>query len=400
LINTTISNILAQILQLLPIQARLDLSTILSTLNLNGLAGNFSQTVQGILANLLGSILGGSPRTVQALKMEAEGKILDQLSQLGSTLTDLLGNVIATLIGSVNIGKRALDISGIVQAAFEAIKPILMNLLNQAVGTILNGKRDLLGTIVNVLGLGNVWTVIQSLGSSVVAQITAIGTQLLFAGQQIWAQAQPVLNQLVSDLINHAGDATTIVSQAVATLSQLLAQGGKRDILGTIVNVLGLGNVWTTIQALGSSVVAQFTAIGTQLLFAGQQILSQAKPILNQLVSDLVNHAGDATTIVAQAVATLNQLLAQGGKRDLLGTIVNVLGLGNVWTTIQALGSSVVAQITAIGTQLLFAGQQILSQAKPILNQLVSDLVNHAGDATTIVAQAVATLNQLLAQGK
>jgi hypothetical protein len=121
---------------------------------------------------------------------------------------------------------------------------------------------------------------------------------------------------------------------------------------------------------------------------------------LNQLVSDLFNHAGDATTIVAQAVATLNQILAGSGKRDLLGTIVNVLGLGNVWSTIQALGSSVVAQVTAIGTQLLFAGQQIWAQAQPVLNQLVSDLFNHAGDATTIVAQAVATLNQILAQGK
>ena len=50
-------------------------------------------------------------------------------------------------------------------------------------------------------------------------------------------------------------------------------------------------------------------AIGSQLLFAGTQALNNAKPILTKLVSDLTNHVGDASTIVAQAIASLTQVV-------------------------------------------------------------------------------------------
>ncbi len=83
-------------------------------------------------------------------------------------------------------------------------------------------QKDLVSTIVSSLGLDQVWSTITSLGSSVYLQFVQIGTQLLFAGQQIWAQAQVILNQLKDDLINHTGDAVTIVSQAIASLNQIL----------------------------------------------------------------------------------------------------------------------------------------------------------------------------------
>ena len=92
---------------------------------------------------------------------------------------------------------------------------------------------------------------------------------------------------------------------------------------------------------------------------------------------------------VASAIPIENQ-------KDLVSTIVNALGLGQVWDTIVALGSQTYLQIIQIGTQLLFAGQQILAQAKPILNQLVSDLLSHAGDAVPLVAQAISQLSGLV----
>jgi hypothetical protein len=260
-------------------------------------------------------------------------------------------------------------------------------------------QKDLVSTIVSSLGLDQVWSTITSLGSSVYLQFVQIGTQLLFAGQQIWAQAQVVLNQLKDDLINHTGDAVTIVAQSIASLNQILSGSGKRDqrdLVSTIVSSLGLDQVWSTITSLGSSVYLQFVQIGTQLLFAGQQIWAQAQVVLNQLKDDLINHTGDAVTIVAQSIASLNQILSGSGKRDLVSTIVSSLGLDQVWSTITSLGSSVYLQFVQIGTQLLFAGQQIWAQAQVVLNQLKDDLINHTGDAVTIVSQAIASLNQIL----
>ncbi|CAF1113015.1 unnamed protein product, partial [Brachionus calyciflorus] len=55
------------------------------------------------------------------------------------------------------------------------------------------------------------------------------------------------------------------------------------------LQLFGLDQVWSTVQALGTSTVAILTAIVTQLLIAGSQLWEQAK--FAQLVSDLTNHA-------------------------------------------------------------------------------------------------------------
>ena len=87
---------------------------------------------------------------------------------------------------------------------------------------------------------------------------------------------------------------------------------GKRDVVDFLLNSFGLNQVWSTIQQAGSNLFAQFQAALTQLLFAGQQAWNNAKPIFSQLVADLTNHTGDAVTIVASAVAQLNQVLSNG----------------------------------------------------------------------------------------
>ena len=75
-------------------------------------------------------------------------------------------------------------------------------------------QKDLISTIVSSLGLDQVWSTITSLGSSIYLQFINIGTQLLFAGSQIWAQVTPILNQLKDVLINH-----TMLFQLLTNLS-------------------------------------------------------------------------------------------------------------------------------------------------------------------------------------
>jgi len=339
------------------------------------------------------------------------------LTQVWSTITSL-GS--AVYLQFINIGTQLLFAGSQVWAA---VRPVLNQLkddllnhtgdavtivaqsiasLNQILGS---GKRDanqkdLISTIVSSLGLTQVWSTITSLGSAVYLQFINIGTQLLFAGSQVWAQVRPVLNQLKDDLINHTGDAVTIVAQSIASLNQILGSGkrdaNQKDLISTIVSSLGLTQVWSTITSLGSAVYLQFINIGTQLLFAGSQVWAAVRPVLNQLKDDLLNHTGDAVTIVAQSIASLNQILSGSGKRDLVSTIVSSLGLDQVWSTITSLGSSVYLQFVQIGTSLLFAGQQVWAQAQVVLNQLKNDLLNHTGDAVTIVAQSIASLNQII----
>lgn len=83
-----------------------------------------------------------------------------------------------------------------------------------------------------------------------------------------------------------------------------------RGLVDFVVNTFGLQSVWDEINTLGASLVAQFQNILTQLLFAGQEKWQQAQQLFNTLVYDLTNHIGDASTIVAQTVQALNQLLS------------------------------------------------------------------------------------------
>ena len=320
-----------------------------------GLLDGLQQTVQTALNQLISSLLSLLPHS----KFDLQSVLtLLNANQLIQNFVDKIKDTLASLVAQVLGGssKSALVLKAETQTKIldelSALGGQLQNLLLNIIGTLggaIGGKRDLTGLI-------NLVT--------------------------------PLVDQFVSTL---SPQLQSIVNSVLSSLFS----GKRNSILDFILNAFNLGSVWSTIQDLGSSVVSQFLAVGSQLLFAGQQVWNQAQPIFNQLVSDLTNHVGDAVTIVAQAIAGLNQVLGSG-KRDLIGSIVTSLGLDGVWSTIQALGSSVYLQFVQIGTQLLFAGQGIWAQAQVVLNQLKDDLLNHTGDAVTIVAQAIASLNQVL----
>jgi uncharacterized protein (UPF0297 family) len=232
-----------------------------------------------------------------------------------------------------------------------------------------------------------------------------IATQLLFAGQTLRDQVLAIFNQLKQDLLNHTGNATTIVAQAIANVNQLIASSsaGKRDLKDFVLNALGLGQVWQTLQEAGANALNQLLGQGFALLAAGKDKLDQARQVLAELIQQLKDHTINAQTFVQSAVADINQVLAgtfQGGKRqlpNLAGSLVNLLGLNQVWQTIQAQGQNVVNQFYAIGGALLTQGKEVLNQARVILAQLVGDLVSHAGNSQFYIQNAIQALNQVIA---
>lgn len=362
--------------------------------------GEFVQNIKDKLTQLVSNLMQSRSElsTIKA-KREAEQELEQELVKLKSDLGSLSSSVLGNL-SNFNVGQLV-----------DSFKPQLTQLVQQgAMSFILGhffGKRDLVSSVLSVLGLNDLFQTVVSAGQGAVAQLTNVASQLLFAGKQIWQQAQGVLVQLHSDLSDHADQAKPIIANAVAQLSQILAQSsnGKRSIQEFALNVLGLSQVWETIQQVGSNAVAQLQQIATQLLFAGQQLRGQIMVILNQLKQDLLNHTGNATTIVAQAVANINQLISSSsaGKRDLKDFVLNALGLGQIWQSLQEAGANALNQLMAQGFSLLAAGNDKLSQARQILAELVQQLKDHAINGQQFVQVAVAGINQVLAgqyQGK
>jgi hypothetical protein len=340
----------------------------------------------------------------------AQGPLSGLIDNISATLQQAINDLLASVINLLP-NKPRLDLSAllaslnlqqVVNQFVDKIKETLAGMVAQLLGG--NSKSALLiksETEAKIFAqLGDLAAQLGALTGNIIASIPNLGS--ILGKRDILGNLQAQIQSIIDTI---KPEITNIIN---TVLAQVLS--GKRDakanaILDFILNAFNLSGVWDTISALGSQVVAQFTAIASQLLFAGTQVWNNAKPIFSQLVSDLTNHAGDAVTIVAQAIASLNQVIGGAGKRaiaqrDLISTIVSSLGLDQVWSTITSLGSSIYLQFINIGTQLLFAGQQIWAQVTPVLSQLKDDLINHTGDAVTIVAQSIASLNQILAAGK
>ena len=75
------------------------------------------------------------------------------------------------------------------------------------------------------------------------------------------------------------------------------------------MNTIGLQGVWDEIQTLGNNLQTQLISEAMQLVFAGKDVLEQAKEIFAQLVSDLTNHTGNAATMVQLAINQVAEIL-------------------------------------------------------------------------------------------
>jgi stress-induced morphogen len=384
-----------------------------------------AQMVAQAINKVNGILTGKSTRAVQQRDFQdfiinqlGLGAVWDQIQALGG---QPVSQIIQEGLQLVLAGK---DVLAQAQVVFNQLVQDLINHTAQAsvlVGAAIQQVADLLNKqpksaqrgiqdfIINELGLGAVWSIIQNLGSGFVSQIMSEGLQLLVSGKDKLKQAQAVFAELVDELTNHgiqtAQAAAQMVAQAINKVNGILS--GKttravqqRDLQSFVINELGLGLVWDEIQSLGANVVAQILNEGMQLVFAGQDVYNQAIAIFKQLVSDLTNHTANASTLVTAAIQTVAALLNKNPSRmariDIVDFLLNTLGLQSVWTEIQDLGNNFVAQIISEGFQLIFAGQEKLQAAQAIFNQLVSDLTNHTAGASGLVAQAIAQVAALL----
>ena len=101
-----------------------------------------------------------------------------------------------------------------------------------------------------------------------------------------------------------------ILILAIGTTSAFpIENNHQRDVSDFIINTLGLGSVWDEIKGVGANAVATLISEGMQLLFAGSQVINQAKEIFAQLVTDLTNHTASAPTLVNAAIAQVGQIL-------------------------------------------------------------------------------------------
>lgn len=116
-----------------------------------------------------------------------------------------------------------------IENILDSLKPKIIEVINQISNTldISSERNSIIDYIINSFGLGQVWSIIQSLGNQVVIQFTNIAAQLLFAGQQIWNSAQDIFNNLKDELLNHTVDAVFSVASALNSLNNLLILGGK-----------------------------------------------------------------------------------------------------------------------------------------------------------------------------
>ena len=89
-------------------------------------------------------------------------------------------------------------------------------------------QRDMSDFIINQLGLGPIWDIIQEVGNGAVSQIISEGLQLIVSGQEKFNKAKEVFAQLVSDLKDHGVQtvqtASQMVAQAINQVSQILSQ--------------------------------------------------------------------------------------------------------------------------------------------------------------------------------
>ena len=110
----------------------------------------------------------------------------------------------------------------------------------------------------------------------------------MFAGQEKWNQAQQIFQTLIYDLTNHIGNSSDIVTQAIASITQILSNGNGKRGLADLLSTLGLDQIWQQIQDVGSNLLGQFTAEITQILLSGQQVLQQAKYDINKLILKII----------------------------------------------------------------------------------------------------------------
>jgi exonuclease VII small subunit len=192
--------------------------------------------------------------------------------------------------------------------------------------------------------------------------------------------------------------ASCLEAKSIPTTNVIIQNRGMADLIS---NQLGLGAIWSQINALGGNFASEIVMEGVQLILAGAtDKLAAAKAVFAKLVDDLTNHGivslQTATQMIQNSIKEVANLLKGSEKRDIADFLLNTIGLQGVWDDIQLLGNNFAAQLIAEGMQLVFAGKDKLAQAQLIFAQLVADLTSHTGNAAVIVQNAINMVAELL----
>jgi hypothetical protein len=348
-------------------------------------------------------------------------KIVDTISTMTATLKEKFTAVMEQLLfAGTNMWAQAVPIfkqliadvlaHGKDSAKYfeEAIKK-----LKEIMGGLAGGKRSLvekrglIDTIGGFFGIADLGATLSSIHSNISDNIQTLIAKLFMMGTQVWGQIVPILTNLVSDLHLHAADAQKYLTAAYAALLQIFndfmskpkARGLAQDLFSGFFG-FDMSNVITLLTNIHTTVTDKFSEVLTNLFFMGNQVKEQVIPILKQLVKDLKDHAMDAQKYLQVAYEALldiyNNIKGQGKRAAINDFIMNTLGFNQFVELAQQLGEKLKGDLMKVIAQIMFAGMDVIAQAKVVIDKMIADIKEHAGNTVDIVQKAIAALTALV----
>jgi len=267
-------------------------------------------------------------------------------------------------------------------------------------------RRDIIDTISNFIGfdLTSIWNMLVNVHGSIKDQFFSIITGLFFQSAEKKAELIKIFNSLKNALVGHLADAYPILQDHVNQMLVVIGIGKRdaelrRGILDIVSSFVGvdMNMIMSLLSNVHGQIKDQFYQVLASLIFMKDEIKEKVKPILADLLLQLSTHVQDAIPILNEHFGALMGVIGLG-KRDLAG----MLGLGNVVAQItsqlSAVGNQMKEQLANIMTQLLFAKDEIFTNAKLILAKLAADLKDHAENALPLISAAIASLTGILKQ--
>ncbi len=86
-----------------------------------------------------------------------------------------------------------------------------------------------------------------------------------------------------------------------------------------------MGPVLSILQTVNLDLYNNFIGKAMFISFTGDWLIEKTRPVFEQLVKDLVNHAYMATEYVSQAVIDLQKLMFNSGKRNVGMSRINLI---------------------------------------------------------------------------
>ncbi len=334
--------------------------------------------------------------------------VLTQVIFRGQTAISQAKTIISELIKELK--ERTVSVR---QAVFQAISDLTGLLGKPTRDLSVMNKRDIYDWVIGMFGLTYWWDRIEQVNSDMASHLFNQLYQIAVRGQGAIVLARPILAKMLQEIIDNPYDGgRQAVFQAILDLEELLTKAtrdlsvmNERGIFDWVISLFGLNTVWEQIQEVGADKASQLLAQLLQIALKGKGAIDLAKPIIANLISELIDHTVSARQAVFQAISDLTGLLGKPSSslrimknehRDIFTWIVSLFGLGEQWEVIQSLGSVVVANLMAVLTEIVFKGKAALDASRPIIKTLLEELKDHSVGAKDAVLQAISDLKNVV----